>query len=345
LWKKFINEKNMILLKRPAFFVLVPLLWSTSSAAADGYYHEILGSFNMLTSSLAPIPSQANRFGMGFGGGVGYAYHFNGYVSIRTGIHANYYQSTTGMSGISETSTIQIPDEWAWNDNPMEEKASFDFTSTLESYTAQQSVLYLQIPVIFECASLFPNLTYLGWYAAAGVKVGYSAMGSSDASIQNLASTVMINPDNVFLSNLSENDALSKYFGWGLSNVNENVKSKLDLGFSGIGYLEVGFTQQLTPRHTLYAGFFGEYNLYSFFPSSPASVMVEYEPLPEALPEETTVDKPYYHLRYNPAAHLSTSGVKLSHFLSVGVTLRIGFALNKKAAAKTNDRIFNIRYF
>jgi hypothetical protein len=326
----------MILLKRTTFFVLVSLLWSTFAAAADGYNHEISGSFNMLTSSLAPIPSQANRFGMGFGGGVGYAYHFNGYASIRTGIHANYYQSTTGMSGISETSVITIPDEW--EQGPNNGLNNFNFTIKMESYTAQQSVLYLQIPVLFECASLFPNLTYLGWYAAAGVKVGYSFMGNSDASIQNLESDVLL--DNVSISGVPENATL-KYFGWGLSNVNENVNSKLDLGFNGIGYLEAGFTQQLTPKHTLYAGIFGEYNLYSFFTSSPASVMVEYVPLPE----EIIADKPYYHLRYNPAAHLSTSGVKLSHFLSVGITLRIGFAINKKAAKSSNDRLFNIRYF
>jgi hypothetical protein len=330
----------MILLKRTTFFVLVSLLWSTSAAAADGRYHELSGSFNMLTSSLAPIPSQANRFGMGFGGGIGYAYHFNGYVSIRTGIHANYYQSTTGTSEISETSTIDIPDEWNWGkDFTMGEKVSFDFTSKLESYTAQQSVLYLQVPVLFECASLFPNLT-LGWYAAAGVKVGYSAMGKSDASIQNLATDVKLNTAGTEISDEPKDSPLNKFFGWGLSNVNENVNSKLDLGFSGIGYLEAGFTQQLTSNHTLYAGIFGEYNLYSLFTSTPASVMVEYEPLPEAI----NGDKPYYHLRYNPAAHLSTSGVKLSYFLSVGVTLRIGFAIGKKAA-RTNDRLFNIRYF
>jgi hypothetical protein len=323
----------MVLLKKIMLFVLVSLPWSAS--AAGKYYHELQGNLNMLTSSLAPVPSQTNRFGLGFGGGVGYVYHFSDEISIRTGINGNYYRSTTGISGISETSTIHIPEKWGWS----EELASFDFTSELD-YVAQQSALFFQIPVLCEYTGLFPNLEHLGWYVAAGVKVGYMIMGNSDASINNMSTKAKLNIEDVEISNLPNDNPLNKNFGWGLSNKSDNVNSKLALGFNGIAYLEAGFTQQLTPRYILYAGIFAEYNVYSSVTNSTSSTMIEYEPLAEKVEE----DKRYYLLHYNPAAQLPVGGAKSAYFLSAGITVRIGFILNRNAT-KRNDRLFNVRYF
>jgi hypothetical protein len=335
----------MVLLKRIILFVLVSLPWSAS--AAGKYYHELQGNLNMFTSSLAPVPSQTNRFGLGFGGGIGYVCHFTDEISIRTGINGNYYRSTTGISEISETSTIRFPDEWNWWDQPgytdpppPEDLRKFDFTSRLESYTAQQSALFLQIPVLFEYTGVFPSLEHLGWYVAAGLKMGYMITGSSDASIENMSTKAKLHYENVEISNTTEDEMFNKNFGWGLNNVNENVNSKLELGINGVAYLEAGFTQQLTPRYILYAGIFGEYNVYSLATNSTSSTMIEYEPLAE----EIIDDKPYYHLRYNPAAQLSVGGAKSTYFLSAGITVRIGFILNRRAT-KRNDRLFNVRYF
>jgi hypothetical protein len=166
-------------------------------------------------------------------------------------------------------------------------------------------------------------------------------MGNSNASINNMATKVKLNTEGVELSNIPEGSPLNKNFGWGLSSVKADVNSKLNLGIHGIAYLEAGFTQQLTPRHTLYAGIFGEYNVYSLATNSTSSTtMIEYEPLVEEIIE----DKPYYHLRYNPAAQLSVGGAKSTYFLSAGITVRIGFILNRRAT-KRNDRLFNVRYF
>ncbi|MDR1022085.1 MAG: outer membrane beta-barrel protein [Prevotellaceae bacterium] len=320
----------MIFLKRIIFFGFIPLLGSASAAAAGKYYHEWGGSINMLSSSLAPVPSQDNRFGMGFGGGVGYSLHFNENMSIRTGLQGNYYRSTTGSSELSETSRVPYPEAWEWG---AEDKAYdyFDFTSKVESYTAQQSAFYLQVPVLFEYAgALFPANDYLGWYASAGFKVGYAVMGSSDASLKKVTTSALLAEENVPI----DAGAPIENYGWGIE-IDNNITSVLNLGFSSVAYLEAGVTQQLTPRHVLYAGIFGEYSIHSVI-GSVSPVMLEYEPLPN--PERP------YQLRYNPAANVSANSVKSNYFLSFGVTVRIGLTFNKRVT-KRNERMFNVHYF
>ncbi|MDR1416543.1 MAG: hypothetical protein LBJ57_03875, partial [Prevotellaceae bacterium] len=180
-----------------------------------------------------------------------------------------------------------------------------------------------------EYKGIFPGSEYLGWYAAAGLKLGYAVMGNSNASIR-LITEARLYPENILINK----DRPIEDLGWGVT-VNENVDADLRLGFSSAAYLEAGFTQQLTQKYTLYAGFFGEYSLYSIVGST-ASVMMEYEPV-------SGQDR-YYNFRYNPAANVSTIGVKSNYLLSFGVTVRIGLTFNKRVTQR-NERLFNVRYF
>ncbi|MDR1343703.1 MAG: PorT family protein [Prevotellaceae bacterium] len=315
--------------------MFIPLLWSASAAAANRY-HEFGGNINMLASSLAPVPSQNNRLSIGFGGGLAYSWHFNDVMAIRTGLQGNYYRSTTAMSALKETSRILFPEEWNWGASELYDY--FDFTSNLETYTAQQSTLYLQVPVLFEYLGAFtPNNTYLGWYLSAGFKVGYAIMGSSNASFKGLKTSVLLGEEGVDIGE----DSKLQDLGWGIK-IDNSVTSPLDMGFSSIAYLEAGFTQQLTTRHILYAGVFGEYSIYSVVGSA-SSVMLEYEP--RRVDVATLGDgEVAYQFRYHPAANVSANNVKSNYFLSFGITVRIGLSFNKRTVRR-NERLFNVRYF
>jgi hypothetical protein len=302
----------------------------------------------MLASTLAPVSSQDNRLGIGFGGGLGYILRFNESMGIRTGIHANYYRSTTAASSkIEETSDVYFPDSWEWNKTIQVEDVPdyFEFKTSLDEYSAKQSALYMQVPLLFEYAMLFPNNSYLGWYGSVGFKFGYAATGSSNASFGGFKTSAVLphesDPENPTV--IEDWPTL----GWGVSEAG-GTTSKLQLGFSALAYFELGFSQQLTTKHTLYAGVFGEYNLYSAV-GSVSDVMVEYVPINKSFDSDGGGDtfqpgeRPYY-FRYHPAANVSGNSVKSTHLLSFGVTVRIGLALNKKASRR-NDRLFNVHYF
>jgi hypothetical protein len=326
-------------IKEFVFFLVALLLKSSLTAPAAGRFdHEILGSFNMLRSSIAPVEAENNRWGMGFGGGAGYACHFSPNLSFRTGLNVSYYRSTTGMAGINDSLLTTIPDELGWWSElipkPVDNANDFILYSSMNEYVAQQSALYVQIPLLVEYQSMFQSVKHLGWYVAGGAKLGYAITGHSDADIKDLTTTAKLVYQGIMIDEPKE-------LGFGVE-VNENVISKLDLGFQAIGYLEVGFKQQLTDKYTLYAGVFGEYCLYSMVGSAAPS-MLEYEMLPVSV-EQLLEGAKAYRFRYNPSANVTGSSVKTSYPLSFGITVRLGFSFSKRARQR-NDQLFNVRYF
>lgn len=291
----------------------------------------------MLSSSLAPVSSENNRWGMGLGGGLGYSCHFTHSLSLRTGMHVHYYRSTTGMEGINvQSPPMNFPDElewWGTNTSPNPD-GDFILDSKLDKYVAQQSAIYIQLPLLVEFESMFPNAVYLGWYAAGGAKVGYALAGYSDADMQGLTTSATLIYHNIPIE-------APKELGFGVT-VDESVKAKLDLGLQAVAYLEAGFKQKLTDKYTLYAGIFGEYSLYSITGSA-APTMLEYKMLPvnqSQLEEGASA----YQFRYNPSANVTGSNVKTKFPLAFGITVRIGFAFSKRVRQR-NDQLFNVRYF
>lgn len=239
--------------------------------------------------------------------------------------------------GITEQSPpMDFPEELGWWE-PTKQHSGNDLvvTTELDQYVAQQSALYIQVPVLAEFDGMFPNVGYLGWYAAGGVKAGYAITGNSDANIQGLTTRAKL-----LFENVSGVDVPTD-LGFGVTT-SETVRSKLSLGFQAIGYFEAGLKQQLTDRYTLYAGFFGEYCLYSVVGSTSTN-MVDYKLLP-VNPQQIDAGAKGYQLRYNPSANISGSSVQTRYPLSYGITVRIGFAFSKKISLR-NDRLFNVRYF
>ncbi|MDR0711536.1 MAG: outer membrane beta-barrel protein [Prevotellaceae bacterium] len=313
-------------MKKIIFLVQILLLWGNVTIAATKFGHDISGNFNVLNASMAPVPSENNRFGIGFGGGLGYSWHINHSLSIRTGLNANYYRSTIGSEGITQTEYVEIPQEWDWGYG-----TGFTFEAELDKYLAQQSAFYVQLPLLVEFSSMFRGVKYLSWYAAGGVKMGYAVSGRSNAELYNLATTADL---------IYENVPVDDYPRLGIGTFEKEYSSAtLDLGFQAIGYLELGFKQQLTEKHTLYAGFFGEYCLYNTINAARPS-MLEYEPLPVV---DGANDK-LYQFRYNPLANVVSSGVKKTYPLAFGITIRLGYSL-VRIPKQRNDRLFNVRYF
>jgi hypothetical protein len=327
-------------IKKTTYLALILLLWgNVAIAARNGKFgHDIYGSFNMLSSNLVPVSTEDNSMGMGFGGGFGYLWRINPSLNLRTGLNANYYRSTTGLTGFTETSPAAFPPEWWDGTDPKpttEDAYNFTVESNLESYLAQQSALYLQLPLLLEFESMFQNAEYLGWYIAGGAKAGYAISGYSDADFQNLTTRA-----NLAYQMVDGVDA-PEFLGFGVT-INENVKSKLDLGFQAVGYLELGFKQQLADKYALYAGFFGEYCLYSTV-SAASQNMLEYKVLPEGWSQLGQGGKAY-QFRYNPSANVAGNSVKETYPLSFGITVRISYSLTTKPKER-NERLFNVRYF
>ncbi|MDR3189154.1 MAG: outer membrane beta-barrel protein [Prevotellaceae bacterium] len=306
---------------------------STPVASAAGFNHEILGSLSMLNSNLAPTSSGNSRYGIGYGGGMGYSCHFSSALSVRTGLHVNYYQSTTDMSGISESMQGTFPDELGWweSGQPPKEMGNdyndYQANIKISDYAAQKSALYVQVPLLVELETLFSGSKYIGWYATGGVKAGYSIAGSSNASIKGLAVSGKLAYENVEITEAPP------YLGFG-NKGDVDVKANMDLGLHAVGHLEMGFRQQLTDKYALYAGVFGEYCFYNSAASSSSSALMEYETQPAPT---------YYQLRYNPSASVAGGGAKATYLLSFGVTVRIGFMFRKNIRNR-NSRLFDVRY-
>jgi hypothetical protein len=244
-----------------------------------------------------------------------------------------------------------FPEELGWWDrypdplpstNPETNPEGYDYSLniTAANYVAQQSALYLQLPLLVDFENTFTPYGHLGWYASGGVKLGYAVIGSSEANIQSVSAT-----PNYFAEN-GEVPA-PPFLGFGVTENLKGVNANLDLGFHGLVYLEAGFKQQLTDQYSLYAGFFGEYCFYSATGTS-ASNMLEHEILPERY-EQTwqqvlPADASAYQYRYKPSANVEGRGVESSYLLSFGITVRISFAFSTKTQRR-NDQLFNIRYF
>jgi hypothetical protein len=309
------------------------LLLSNAYAAAGDQYHEITGSFNVLRTNLAPLASGDVRGGMGFGGGAGYAYHFNSNVSFWTGVEVNTYNGNSHLSKITEASKFSTN---AWED--WDKEKELDFNADIKNYSVQQSAMYLQLPLMLGVEGSIGGLEWLSWYTRGGFKLGYSISGQSKA----VADSVYLGAKSDFYGvtlggvPITTEDGLKTLLAFGnYSSFPEDASSALGLGFSSIAYLEVGVKQALASHVGLYIGIFGEYSLYSAISGATSERMYEYEA------QSVKGDK-LYKLTYTPASHTALYQSKTSFPMSFGITLR--FSFDTKRGEDSNNRMLQMRF-
>jgi hypothetical protein len=299
-------------------------------AAVGVQYHEVTGGINVLRSNLAPLANGEIRGGMGFGGGAGYAYHFNQQMSLRTGLEMNSYSGTSYVSTINGKSIVDIPQEWGW----WERETRFEFLSHIRSYSVLQTSVYLQVPLMFGYEDVMPWVDWVTWYAHGGFKFGYSLFGSSNATADSTKLSGYFPQASVTIDDNYDEDGLRTLLGLG-SYSNYSQQQFSSFGFNSAAYLEVGVKQKLVQQYSLYVGIFGEYNLYSII-GSPSENMYEYEPLPEG------ENGNFFNIHYTPASHTSSNSNRMFYPLSFGITVRLSF--DTRRPDPSNNRMLQMRY-
>jgi hypothetical protein len=301
-------------------------------AAVGVQYHEVTGGISMLRSSLAPLANGEIRGGMGFGGGAGYAYHFNQRMSLRTGLEMNSYSGTSYVNTINESSIVNIPtQEWDW----WEAETHFEFQSHVKNYTVQQTSVYLQVPLLFGYEDVMPWVDWVTWYAHGGFKLGYSLFGSSNATVDSMIWSGDF-PQALVTMGGNPDDAESLRTSLGLGTYsNYSQRQFPNFGFSSAAYLEVGVKQKLVQQYSLYVGIFGEYSLYSAVGSLGRN-MYEYEPSAE------NENASFFNIQYTPASHTSTNGSRTFYPMSFGITVR--FSFDTRRPEPSNNRMLQMRY-
>ncbi|MDR3188843.1 MAG: hypothetical protein LBT94_06635 [Prevotellaceae bacterium] len=299
------------------------LLFNSVYAAVGDQYHEITGNFNVLRSSLAPLTNGTAYGGMGFGGGAGYAYHFNAHLSFWTGAEVNIYNGNSLVSNISEESKVDVGDKWEWQTDDK----TLNFNTDIKNYNVKQSAMYVQIPLMLGYEGAFPWMDWLKWYTRGGFKVGYSISGTSSAS----ADSAHMSGKSLHYGDYSlENE----FLGFGAMADCPDASTPLNLGVSGIGYFELGVKQTLASHLGLYIGIFGEYSLYSAISGATSERIYDYEP--------QTVEDGFYKLTYTPASHTTTYQSKKLFPMSFGITLR--FSFDTKRDGNSNNRMLQMRF-
>jgi hypothetical protein len=292
----------------------------------------------MLRSSLAPLAKGDIRGGMGYGCGAGYAYHLNNQISLWTGLEVNSYSGHSYVGSISESSTVNIADKWS-NEFQMptpEISKQFEFKANVQGYTVKQSAMYLQVPMLFGYENKLSGTGWLTWYSRGGLKLGYSLYGTSEAEAESLS----LSGDFPSFGYLLDDDT-KDVLGFGAYTKEEqdhllHQQTSLNLGFSSVGYLELGVKQKLAQQYSLYMGLFGEYSLYSAIAGATSENMYKYEP--SSVSESANL----YSIKYTPASHTAHNRSKKFYPMSFGITVR--FSFDTKRPAPVNNRMLQMRF-
>jgi hypothetical protein len=260
---------------------------------------------------------------MGFGGGAGYIYHFNDRISVRTGLNFNRYSGASFIEKRNETSTVIIPEEWLWLGDKF-----FELRSHISGYSVRHSALYVQAPLLFGYEAEMPWAEWLSWYVSGGVELGYSLTGKSSARIDTLSMNGFFDYEGYPMEDVKQLLGFGSYLG-------EQPQAALNLGFSAIGYLEVGLKQRLAEHYSIYIGIFGEYSLYSAVAGGIHPRIYEYE-------AQHPSSGSYYKLRYTPASHVAGISSKTSYPMAFGVTIRFSFDTMREKPV--NRRMLQMHY-
>jgi hypothetical protein len=180
----------------------------------------------------------------GGGGGVSYSRPVNRYWDVVGGVELFYYHSVA-KAGRLTSSAYKVYNDYDYIE-PMY------YNCMITDYTEQQHITYLQVPLTMRYKiQAFGNHKF---YAAAGVKAGYSMVTNYSGAMSQMTTSGYF-PDSEELFPNMPNHGFDTFY---------NLSSKGSMTFKTGNIsltLETGLRWTLTPTVSLYTGVFFDYGI------------------------------------------------------------------------------------
>jgi hypothetical protein len=269
-----------------SLFLITAFLGVSISGYSQEKKYEISVALGGLGSYLDYSTSNGHLVpGNGFNAGLRYAYYLNKNISLGIGAEYQSYSSSATFASISgRYTTTDIEDE------------SFQFRYRANNIREKQKLGYVNIPINIQYETL--GLTRL--YLAAGAKIGFSASGTYETSIDKTITRGYYPQYDVVLGQPA-------FAGFGTF---DDVKTKQDLD-TEISYsatFETGIKQILSEKSSLYIGLYLDYGLNDVYDKSSSKNLVQYNTteVPVKLQYNSVLDS-----RYTDDLRLISYGLKL----------------------------------
>lgn len=231
------------------------------------------GIFNSLKYGLPERANSDNGHGVGFG--FQYSMYLKPKWSVSAGLEYQQYRSEAILS--------DYKDSYRTTDA---EGAGFDFNSSADTYTEQQWIDMLNIPVLLRYETPTP-LSNSSIYGAVGFQLAVPVSSKYKATAEDLNTSGYFGQWDATLNNPA-------FMGFGNWGTVQGDKQELDISNSYSLLLEAGFKQQVNKRQNLYVGFYADLGLNELTrKTSASSALIEYK-----------ADKPM-EFKFNPLFYSS----------------------------------------
>jgi hypothetical protein len=285
------------------------LITAICTALSTGLHaqHEVSVYGKAGVSSMKMELNQATSGGSSFSGGAGLSYtlSLNSKWGITTGVESASFSSTVDAGNISKSSQLNYS-----YDGRTE---SMVFNSELRGYKETVKATYLQIPLMAQFS--LPVMTKHKWYAAAGVKLGFSISGSYETTAQSLVTSGYFPRTEETLTDLPQHGFVNQ------SNISWDEDT--DFGFNPSLSIETGLRWALSDNFGLYTGVYMDYGLIDVSSSSKNKEIVKYEnaKVPETLS---------YNSILSSKPQAGVVFVDKINLFSIGLKVKIAFGKSKK---------------
>jgi hypothetical protein len=206
----------------------------------------VLGGFTQLRHGSA-FTSESK---LGGGGGVSYASPISRHWDMIGGVELFYYSGTLKADTLSGSAFKM------YNDGSRIEP--WYYNSKIKGYTEQQHITYLQVPLMVRYrVRVFGNHK---WYAAGGIKAGYSVITKYSNEIAQLSTSAYF-PD-------THQEFLPEMPNHGIGNfANQSSKGSMAFKTGNLSVaLETGLRWSLSSKTSLYTGIFFDYGVWETGP-------------------------------------------------------------------------------
>jgi hypothetical protein len=195
----------------------------------------------------------------GFGGaiGAGYTYYFNDFLGAFGGLEV-------GLSSANISTALADEGRKLYSDASRNEE--FDFRFSAKGYKEKHSAVYLSVPLMAQYRTEISNL--FEFYAAGGLKVGFSVSGSYSATIDEVKTSGYFPATEQLFEDMPAH-GFSTY-----KNISSTGKYSFRMNVSPV--VEAGVRYRLNDDFAIHAGIYIAYGLTDASPSKSNALPVDY---------------------------------------------------------------------
>lgn len=226
--------------------LLIGFAVSAQETSKDSPHQLVLSAVGTLSKQLDEPALGKAKTENGYQVGLGYRYYLNPKWSLGSGLEYQYSKTNMSFASFSDSyNTVDL------------EGDSFEYRYTVTSYSENQKMHYLAIPLNIQFETTGPA----SWYINVGMKVGFNIAANYETSIDELKTSGYYPQWNVELHD-------PKFIGFGTWSDFNPRKQDLELNTQFMLTAESGIKLQMTAKSNLYVGLYMSYGLNDLKPSN-----------------------------------------------------------------------------